>query len=130
MLKKYFSPIAFFIFLILVDQLSKYLIRLQGGFYICNSGISFGIQLPTFIFWVLWITIIGILIYFIFKNPLNTFTFCLLLILAGALANSIDRIFFGCIIDFIDLKIWPVFNFADIFISIGAILIIIKTFRK
>ena len=130
MLKKYFSPIAFFIFLILVDQLSKYLIRLQDGFYICNVGISFGIQLPTFIFWVLWITIIGILIYFIFKNPLDTFTFYLLLILAGALANSIDRIFFGCIIDFIDLRVWPVFNFADIFISIGAILIIIKTFRK
>ena len=55
--------------------------------------------------------------------------FFILLILAGAISNIIDRFYFGCVIDFIDLKIWPVFNLADIFISVGAIAIIIKTLK-
>ena len=55
----------------------------------------------------------------------------LLLIFSGAIGNLIDRITFGCVIDFIDLRIWPVFNLADSFITIGAILIIIqKTMNK
>ena len=41
------------------------------------------------------------------------------LILAGALGNLIDRLWFGHVIDFIDLRVWPVFNLADSAISVG-----------
>lgn len=41
-------------------------------------------------------------------------------ILAGAVGNLIDRIFFGYVIDFLDFRIWPVFNIADSSITIGA----------
>ncbi|MFA5115102.1 MAG: signal peptidase II [Candidatus Omnitrophota bacterium] len=44
------------------------------------------------------------------------------LILAGALGNLIDRLAFGYVIDFIDLRVWPVFNVADSAITIGALL--------
>jgi len=51
------------------------------------------------------------------------------LILAGAIGNLIDRIVFGFVIDFIDLRIWPVFNIADSAITIGAIMVAIKCFQ-
>ncbi|MBU1864362.1 MAG: signal peptidase II [Candidatus Omnitrophica bacterium] len=50
--------------------------------------------------------------------------------IGGALGNLVDRIRFGAVIDFIDFKIWPVFNLADTFISIAAGLFIILLFRK
>ncbi|KAA0446981.1 MAG: signal peptidase II [Candidatus Thioglobus sp.] len=56
------------------------------------------------------------------------------LILAGAIGNLIDRIAYGFVIDFIDLHYqnfyWPVFNGADIFISIGIFLLIIVDWKK
>tara|TARA_X000000368_G_scaffold252958_1_gene199974 strand:- start:1140 stop:1610 length:471 start_codon:yes stop_codon:yes gene_type:complete len=49
-------------------------------------------------------------------------------ILAGALGNLYDRIFFGYVIDFIELHYnnfyWPIFNIADIAISTGVILLL------
>ena len=44
------------------------------------------------------------------------------LILAGALGNLIDRLLFGYVVDFLDFRIWPVFNVADSSVTIGAIL--------
>ena len=52
------------------------------------------------------------------------------LIFSGALGNLIDRIFLGYVIDFIDLRVWPVFNIADSAITIGAVLLALSMFRK
>ena len=60
--------------------------------------------------------------------------FGLLIIISGALSNIIDRIFNGYVIDFIYLHykdfFWPAFNFADIYITIGIIMIVINILRK
>ena len=48
------------------------------------------------------------------------------LILGGAVGNLIDRIYFGYVIDFIDFRIWPVFNIADISVVIGVAIMIKK----
>ena len=50
----------------------------------------------------------------------------LILILGGALGNWIDRLRFGGVVDFLDFRIWPVFNLADTAISIGVGLFIIQ----
>jgi signal peptidase II len=50
------------------------------------------------------------------------------LILGGAAGNLIDRIMFGSIIDFLDLRVWPVFNVADSAITAGSALIVIRIF--
>lgn len=54
---------------------------------------------------------------------------CFSLILGGAIGNFFDRIYYGSVPDFIDIHYnqfhWFIFNFADIFISIGIILLII-----
>ena len=41
------------------------------------------------------------------------------LILGGAVGNWIDRLRFGTVIDFIDFRVWPVFNIADAAITVG-----------
>lgn len=48
-------------------------------------------------------------------------SFALALILGGSAGNLTDRLLTGAVIDFIDFKIWPIFNFADIAITAGAL---------
>ena len=43
--------------------------------------------------------------------------------LAGALGNMIDRLAYGSVIDFFDIRIWPIFNIADLAISCGIALL-------
>ena len=55
-------------------------------------------------------------------------------IVGGALGNVIDRLVHGHVIDFIQLyyRDWyyPAFNLADSFICVGAVLMVIDSFRK
>ena len=46
-----------------------------------------------------------------------------LFIIGGALGNLYDRIFLGSVVDFINFVVWPVFNVADSFITVGAIML-------
>jgi signal peptidase II len=65
------------------------------------------------------------------EEPLMTFG--LSLIMSGAVGNLIDRVRFGEVIDFIDVYIgshhWPAFNVADSAISVGAVILLLETFR-
>ena len=49
------------------------------------------------------------------------------LLLGGALGNLIDRVRLGHVIDFVDVHFWPVFNVADMGITVGALLLVIAT---
>jgi len=112
--------------LILVsDQLSKALIRLNGGFYICNHGIALGIKIPDILFWIFWCEIIFLLFYLLYKNSLSHNALYIIFILSGAISNLIDRLWQDCVFDFINLGFWPIFNLADLFITLGAIMLII-----
>lgn len=55
-------------------------------------------------------------------------------ILAGAIGNLIDRLYWGHVIDFIQLHVgpyyWPTFNIADTVICIGAVLMAVDVFKK
>ena len=52
------------------------------------------------------------------------------LIAGGAAGNLIDRLLFGYVIDFLDFRVWPVFNIADAAITAGVGLFIWKMWRK
>ena len=58
--------------------------------------------------------------------------YSLLMILGGAFGNVYDRIFYGAVPDFIDFHVgdfhWFIFNIADVFITLGVILMIILEF--
>jgi len=127
--------------ILFTDQLTKLLATrnlllnqsaplIKGIFYLTlihNRGAAFGIlknQIPLFIF----ISIFAIiLIYLTLRNnkykEYSFYNISLALILAGALGNLIDRLRLGYVIDFLDFRIWPVFNVADSAITIGAILL-------
>ena len=54
----------------------------------------------------------------------------IILILSGALSNLIDRISFGCVLDFLKIPFWPLFNLADIWISVGGIILTVQIIRN
>ena len=125
------------LFVILIDQVLKYKIRQNGGFYLCNSGISFGIQLPVPIFWLilgLFLFFLAVCFIFLHKQAfsLNFLFLGLGLIMGGAVSNILDRFFFGCVLDYIFVfkKFFPVFNVADISIFCGLLFIFFSLTKK
>lgn len=100
--------------------------------YVKNTGILFGL-LKGYNFIFILISIIAIvfifLFFYFFRSGFYT-QVSLVLISAGALSNLIDRLTRGHIVDFIDLRVWPVFNIADICITIGAIILTIEIFKS
>lgn len=57
-----------------------------------------------------------------------------LLVIAGSFSNLIDRFLYGGVIDFIVLSYksfsWPVFNFADVYVVVGVLLMIVQIYKK
>jgi len=52
------------------------------------------------------------------------------LVVGGAIGNIIDRIQYGYVVDFLDFRVWPVFNVADSAITVGTVLLAVGLLRK
>lgn len=133
------------IIIIILDQLIKGLIisklynntivlipKILNLTYVENTGAAFGIgSSSTAMFIIVNAIIIGLIIYFIHSKKgeiSKIILFALHLILAGGIGNLIDRIFKGFVVDYIDINPifkFPVFNLADICITIGYTIIVI-----
>ncbi len=112
---------------------------INNFFYITkvnNYGASWSI-LSGYIPIIILITFIVLVVLFkeqkkFVMNKRNTLAFSF--IYSGIIGNLIDRLFRGYVLDFLDFKIfgydYPVFNFADIFIVCGIILLIIAIIKK
>ena len=101
--------------------------------FVRNTGVSFGMFsewgiLGRYFFSIFSIVVGSFLILLAIFSDTKLFRISLGLISSGALGNAIDRVYFGGVIDFIDFFIynfhWPAFNFADIFITVGVILLL------
>jgi signal peptidase II len=103
-------------------------------FLIFNPGAAFSF-LSQAGGWQRWFfTILGIaasvvILWFLRRNTADQkLSWALSLILGGAIGNVLDRIFYGAVVDFIDVHYetwhWPAFNLADSAISVGAVLIV------
>lgn len=123
-------------FLILIDQLTKAIARAnmaEGEFItvippvldftlVFNKGIAFGmlqglggwlspiaLAMTGFAYWL-----------YIKRDPKDRLqALVAILVAGGAIGNVIDRITMGRVTDFINIKVIPVFNFADIYITIS-----------
>ena len=51
------------------------------------------------------------------------------LILGGAFSNLFDRIWYGYVIDYLDLRVWPVFNLSDTAITVGVGLFLLNSLK-
>lgn len=98
-----------------------------------NTGIAFGLFKDHGIVFIIIACIAAILlvynIYFYKYNEeklSRLYIVAFSLILGGTIGNLIDRVVYGHVIDFIDFRIWPVFNIADSTITVGALIIAIK----
>ncbi len=117
-MKKNKKLLFIFSALILIDQLVKTYFS-SGS--VCNKNIAWGIPIAPAIFYLTWIAIIAVLICIFCRTKNYTQKILLALILSGAVSNLIDRIRLGCVVDYIDLKFWPIFNLADAYITVGII---------
>ena len=143
--KIYFLSLS--IFIVLIDQFTKYLMFYNNKLlinkdfllfkidFVKNYGAAFNILSGSRIFLSLISIFFSILlIYIIFrKNTLNSFDlYSYSFILGGTMGNGIDRIYKGFVVDFINLNIinFPVFNIADISINIGFIIFLYNIFKN
>lgn len=135
--------------LIALDQLSKFAVvrHLAGGevaiipgffrlLYVENRGAAFGIlQEGRPLFIVITVAVIGFLLYGIYRKRdevRGLLRVALVLILAGAVGNFIDRLRLHFVVDFLSFRFFghdfAVFNLADSFIVVGTILLMIHVF--
>lgn len=95
--------------------------------YVKNYGIAFGMFQNKRLFFIITTSIIAVIVLFLIYKfyKINVLiTFCLSLILGGAIGNLIDRVRLGYVIDYLHFTIFPpVFNLADSAIVAGAILL-------
>ncbi|NLW56719.1 MAG: signal peptidase II [Firmicutes bacterium] len=135
-----------FLLVVFLDQITKYyvqsLLPLNGGItvlsgvlsltYINNPGAAFGI-LPYKTVLLVVLTFLLFFLVFLFRHRIPRKPLILrcglALGLGGAAGNLIDRLRFGGVVDFIDLRFWPmekfpIFNIADLAISCGVLLIL------
>ena len=105
--------------------------------HIHNFGVSFGFLSGIVSPWILiliGLLVVGFITYLMFNSKDLLEKWGLFIIISGAISNIIDRIINGYVIDFIYLHIsnfyWPAFNFADIYISIGILMVIINIINK
>lgn len=126
------------------DRIIKYLLVItilspsgKGIFnYMQNTGISFGLKLfqgKNFITILFILIIVLILSYLVVNSMIHKIiprALALWIILLGASSNLLDRLRHGAVIDYIDFKIWPVFNIADIMIVAGVGLLILEILKR
>lgn len=136
-----------FVGLILLDQWTKFwaVARLRGQnpiylidnqlslIYVENRGAAFGILQDRRVFFIVLTTVVILFLFGYLLRHYRTHSpvanLALVLIMAGALGNLIDRIRMGYVVDFIALKFgglmnFPVFNVADMAVVSGALLLV------
>lgn len=147
----YLPAILSFCILVGIDQMIKYLVYTKMELYssiviwkdifeihyIQNSGAAWGLfenKQILFIICTIIVLIIGIYFFIkcVNKNIFKDIRCLIVLILAGAVGNMIDRIRFQFVVDFLYFKLidFPVFNIADCYVTVGFLLLLLLILFK
>ena len=145
-LKQYIFAALGVVILVLLDQYTKLLaivhLKDQSAFvlwnnvfelhYLENRGAAFGLFQNQRIFFYISVLVISlVVIWFYGKVPMEKkylpLRICAVLILSGAFGNCIDRIRLNYVVDFFYFKLinFPIFNVADIYVTVAAFLLIV-----
>ncbi len=116
---------------VLADQLVKYyIVAYRSDVFLCNNGVAFGVEVPRILFLVMWGGIMCAVLYYWAQHRADRFAVQLpfVLVAAGGVGNMIDRLLYGCVIDYIPFFSLSSFNVADALISCGALLWVWRIF--
>jgi len=145
--KKYAFVFSVALIIVLLDQLTKLLIRnnfqlnqsipiIENIFhftYLTNTGSAFGMFKGLNLFFILFSIAVAIgILYFMkgIKQNEKMMQLAFGLLFGGTIGNLIDRIALGSVVDFLDFRIWPVFNIADSAVTVSVIILIILLWKK
>ena len=147
MFKKHLVDFSIIIFIFLIDRISKLLIIDSPETYeqfgisvtsflnfnlIWNEGIAFGLfpfdEKLYYNLLTIFIIFVTLIIFWLMLKSKGFERFSFTMIIGGSLGNIFDRFFYSAVPDFIDIHVnnfhWFIFNVADIFITLGIILLI------
>ena len=133
---KYFANLKI---LFIVDRLSKFfIIKYKPSYWDgfidlhINRDIAFSIPMSGMVLYPLLVIIFIVLIYLWLQSlrKKDFFVWPLGLLIIGAVSNVLDRIYYGGVIDFINVRFFSVFNLSDIYISIAVVWLLLLQFRK
>lgn len=124
---------------ILIDQASKLIVSnlidssVGNNFFRLeianNTGLAFGFNDGSNVKNIFIMSFVLIIVIRFVKNQIELIdsktAVALSMVLAGGLGNLIDRIFRGAVLDFIKIYKFPIFNLSDVFVIIGAVLLVI-----
>jgi signal peptidase II len=101
--------------------------------YIQNTGVAFGLfpnQRIALV--IIGVVVCAVILYYFSKAKKRDILLqiAFAIIFGGSLGNLFDRVFYGYVIDYIDVTFFSVFNFADIAINAGVLLILCDIFFK
>tara|TARA_B100000161_G_scaffold245693_1_gene200765 strand:+ start:144 stop:617 length:474 start_codon:yes stop_codon:yes gene_type:complete len=154
MFKKHLIDFSIIIFIFLIDRVSKLLIIGSPETYeeygirvtsflnfnlIWNEGIAFGLfsfeKKIYYNFLTVLIVLITLIILWMITRTEKIEKLAFVMIFGGSLGNIFDRLYYSSVPDFIDIHFsnfhWFIFNVADIFITLGVILLIsLEIFSK
>ena len=123
----YIMALVSIVVLVLLDQITKHLVVLH-----LKDRSAFGVLQNQRIFFYISVLLITIaVIWFYHKVPIEhkylPLRICAVLILSGAFGNCIDRIRLNYVVDFLYFKLinFPIFNVADIYVTVAAFLLVI-----
>ena len=153
MLKRNISSLIIIFIIFFLDRVSKYVIlnlsqplaelnfsvtSFLNFNLVWNNGIAFGLfsfdqNIYYNVITSIIILVTSTIFWFAFKSKgLEKISY--LMIVGGSFGNIFDRLYYSSVIDFIDISYnnfhWFIFNVADIFISIGVVVLIVLEFLK
>lgn len=140
-------PLGIGIIIFLLDQLVKHIVTenmhlgesipmIKGIFHITfvlNPGAAFGMfehKRWVFIMAAVVVVLVTGIFYSRLKKESTRMQTGTGLLLGGAVGNLADRIQTGLVVDFLDFRVWPVFNIADIAICLGAGILILDMWQR
>ncbi len=156
-LSRTYQQLLLFVLIVAVDQATKFWIEAQSpffhrtvipGFFDLVKAHNFGVAFSIFAGWsdtrrqqlllgaTLGIALVVLIWWLRERRTPGLTSWLLVLILAGAAGNILDRSRLGYVVDFIDWHVsiggatyhWPAFNIADTCISVGIVLLIFQNF--
>lgn len=132
-MKNNIKTIIYLILLLAFDQITKYIffdMKILEWVFVFNPVLNTWIawSIPIDYIFVYIISILALIVFYYLYHKKTIWMWEFILFSAGTIGNLFDRVFLWWVRDFIDLRYWPVFNLADMYLTFAVLILIYKEF--